>query len=165
MSVREWINQDQNQYAQYFYHRDNGLWHGVVHIHLGPDNDTAQHAHNCKKSQTKKILKHYVLIRTVVAGVPRKKKKKKQKSGGCKLYVGNINYRTNEADLRHSFGRYGTINNVFLPCDSYERPSGFAHVTFKSARDATTAINECNGSELDGRTISVRLSPDRKSVV
>eukprot|EP00525_Craspedostauros_australis_P001424 CAMPEP_0198132522 /NCGR_PEP_ID=MMETSP1442-20131203/58488_1 /TAXON_ID= /ORGANISM="Craspedostauros australis, Strain CCMP3328" /LENGTH=111 /DNA_ID=CAMNT_0043793535 /DNA_START=108 /DNA_END=440 /DNA_ORIENTATION=- len=53
-----------------------------------------------------------------------------------KLYVGNLDYSTDEKRLREEFGQFGTISEVFLPTDRHtQRPRGFGFVTF-AGRDA-----------------------------
>uniref|UniRef100_A0A8C9C7E7 RRM domain-containing protein n=1 Tax=Phocoena sinus TaxID=42100 RepID=A0A8C9C7E7_PHOSS len=43
---------------------------------------------------------------------------------------------TRSEDLRHEFGRYGPIVDVYVPLDSYTRhPRGFAYVQFEDVRD------------------------------
>jgi RNA recognition motif-containing protein len=72
-----------------------------------------------------------------------------------KLYVGNINFRTTEDDLREAFGAYGTVEDVAVVTDRETgRPRGFAFVTMPDD-DARAAIEGLNGKELDGRTLNV----------
>eukprot|EP00551_Chaetoceros_affinis_P008296 CAMPEP_0203668038 /NCGR_PEP_ID=MMETSP0090-20130426/4747_1 /ASSEMBLY_ACC=CAM_ASM_001088 /TAXON_ID=426623 /ORGANISM="Chaetoceros affinis, Strain CCMP159" /LENGTH=362 /DNA_ID=CAMNT_0050532361 /DNA_START=72 /DNA_END=1160 /DNA_ORIENTATION=- len=81
-----------------------------------------------------------------------------------KLYIGNIDYSTDEARLRETFSKYGNIIDCFCPVDrSTNRPRGFGFVTFASAADANAAIAEMDNTELDGR--SIRVSESRPKEV
>lgn len=73
-----------------------------------------------------------------------------------KLYVGNLQYATNEDRLREEFGKYGEITDVFLPSDRITgRPRGFGFVTFSTRDAAEEAIKNLDKKELDGRVIMV----------
>lgn len=73
-----------------------------------------------------------------------------------KLYVGNLNYDTDEAQLRSLFSQYGEITDIHLPMDKMSgRPRGFAFVTISEDAGATNAINNLDGSDVDGRNIVV----------
>ena len=60
---------------------------------------------------------------------------------GSKLYVGNLNFKTTEDDLRAAFAANGrTVREVFLPSDRETgRPRGFAFVTMGSDAEAKAA--------------------------
>ena len=73
-----------------------------------------------------------------------------------KLYVGNLSFKTSEADLRDAFSAFGNLTDVFIATDRETgRSRGFAFVTFESAEDAQQAIERLNGSELDGFKLTV----------
>lgn len=73
-----------------------------------------------------------------------------------KLYIGNIAYTTTEQTLRDAFSQYGTVEDVAVIMDRETgRPRGFAFVTMKSDAEGKDAIEQLNGSQLDGRTIAV----------
>jgi cold-inducible RNA-binding protein len=73
-----------------------------------------------------------------------------------KLYVGNLSYETTEADIRTAFEPFGTITEVHLASDRYTgRPRGFAFVTFASEAESKAAAEKLNGSQLDGRDLTV----------
>ncbi|KAL7535079.1 hypothetical protein ACHAXR_007225 [Thalassiosira sp. AJA248-18] len=77
-----------------------------------------------------------------------------------KLYVGNLNYATDETRLREFFGAFGTVTDAFLPMER-GHPRGFGFVTFASRNAAEEAISKMNQSQLDGRTIQVNESKPR----
>ena len=54
--------------------------------------------------------------------------------------------QTTEEDLRDRFGRYGKLNDVFLPRDRDTRkPKGFGFVTFDVRADAEDAVKAQDG--------------------
>eukprot|EP00531_Pseudo-nitzschia_arenysensis_P015161 CAMPEP_0116149502 /NCGR_PEP_ID=MMETSP0329-20121206/18993_1 /TAXON_ID=697910 /ORGANISM="Pseudo-nitzschia arenysensis, Strain B593" /LENGTH=358 /DNA_ID=CAMNT_0003645843 /DNA_START=121 /DNA_END=1197 /DNA_ORIENTATION=- len=82
-------------------------------------------------------------------------------SGGeqVKLYVGNLDYATDEQRLRDEFSQFGTIDDVFLPTErGTNRPRGFGFVTFSTREAAEKAISKMDQAQLDGRTIRVNES-------
>jgi len=75
-----------------------------------------------------------------------------------KLYVGNISYDTDAAQLEEYFSKYGEVSNVYVPTDKYSgEPRGFAFLAMKP-EDATRAIEESDGVEMNGRSIEVKVS-------
>lgn len=73
-----------------------------------------------------------------------------------KLYVGNLSFKTTEDELRSHFGQYGSVTDVYVAMDRMTgRPRGFAFVTMGTAEEAQTAAEKVNGSELDGRQLTV----------
>lgn len=76
---------------------------------------------------------------------------------GTKLYVGNLNYSTTEADIRAAFEADGReVREVVLISDRETgRPKGFGFVQMGSEQDAQAAIAALDGQELDGRRLRV----------
>ena len=73
-----------------------------------------------------------------------------------KIYVGNLNFNTNEDTLRELFGAHGNVDEVAVITDrDTGRSRGFAFVTMNDDGEAKTAIEEVNGNEVDGRTLNV----------
>jgi cold-inducible RNA-binding protein len=76
-----------------------------------------------------------------------------------KLYVGNLDYATNEKKLREEFGQFGEVTDVFLPVErSTSRPRGFGFVTMATRAAAESAISKLDQAQVDGRTIRVNES-------
>jgi cold-inducible RNA-binding protein len=76
-----------------------------------------------------------------------------------KLYVGNLDYATNEKKLRDEFGQFGEVTDVFLPIErSTSRPRGFGFVTMATRAAAESAISKLDQAQVDGRTIRVNES-------
>ena len=73
------------------------------------------------------------------------------------LYVGNLNYRVKESDLREVMEEYGTVDSVRIITDRETRRSkGFAFIEMPDSSEASNAINELNGAEYAGRPMVVK---------
>ena len=73
-----------------------------------------------------------------------------------KLYVGNLSFKTTEADLRDTFGQFGSVTEVYIASDRETgRPRGFAFVTFSTDTESKLAAEKMNGADLDGRPLTV----------
>jgi cold-inducible RNA-binding protein len=80
-----------------------------------------------------------------------------------KLYVGNLNYATTEADLSDLFGAVGEVLSVNLITDRMTgRSKGFAFVEMSDANAAQQAIDQLNGREVDGRPLKVAEARPRR---
>jgi cold-inducible RNA-binding protein len=72
------------------------------------------------------------------------------------IFVGNLDFRTGEDELRQLFGQYGQVDRVALMTDrDTGRSRGFAFVEMTNASEGEKAIAELNGRELGGRAINV----------
>ncbi|MEX2315669.1 MAG: RNA-binding protein [Pirellulales bacterium] len=73
-----------------------------------------------------------------------------------RLYVGNLSFSTTEESLQAQFGAYGQVDEVAVITDrDTGRPRGFAFVTMNNDDEARAAVEGLNGTEVDGRTITV----------
>jgi len=84
---------------------------------------------------------------------------------GTRLYVGNLPFDVDEAQLRTLFvGGGRTVTEVKLVTDrDTGRPRGFAFVEMGSQEDANAAVQELNGTELGGRALTVNEARERES--
>jgi RNA recognition motif-containing protein len=79
-----------------------------------------------------------------------------------KLYVGNLSYGTTEESLRNYFAGFGTVASAKIIMDRDSGNSkGFAFVEMSSDEEATNAMKEANGKELDGRPLRVNEAMDK----
>lgn len=77
------------------------------------------------------------------------------------IYVGNLPFSANEADVRVLFERYGTVDSVKLIIDRETgRPRGFGFVDMPSS-DAQAAIASLNGYEMNGRALRINEAQER----
>jgi cold-inducible RNA-binding protein len=73
-----------------------------------------------------------------------------------KLYVGNLSFNTTEDGLRTAFSPHGTITDIYIANDRETgRPRGFAFVTFDTEEASKLAAEKMNGTDLDGRALTV----------
>ena len=80
-----------------------------------------------------------------------------------KLFVGNLSFNTTEHDLQDAFAAHGTVVETNLMMDKMSgRPRGFAFVTMSSPEEAQKAIDALNGSQLDGRALTVNIARPRE---
>jgi cold-inducible RNA-binding protein len=72
-----------------------------------------------------------------------------------KLYVGNLSFQSTEGDLESLFTQVGDVESVRIITDrDTGRSRGFGFVEM-SDENATKAIEKFNGTELDGRELTV----------
>jgi cold-inducible RNA-binding protein len=72
-----------------------------------------------------------------------------------KLYVGNLSFQTTEDDLSNLFEQAGPVESVRIITDrDTGRSRGFGFVEMGD-EDAEKAINQYNGTDLDGRDLTV----------
>ncbi|GAB0202358.1 RNA-binding protein 3 [Grus americana] len=73
-----------------------------------------------------------------------------------KLFVGGLNFDTDEQGLEQHFSSFGPIAEVVVVKDrETQRSRGFGFVTFTNPEHATDAMRAMNGESLDGRQIRV----------
>jgi len=73
-----------------------------------------------------------------------------------KLYVGGLSYDTTEDTLRDAFAKAGKVASVSIIIDRMTNNSkGFGFVEMESDADAQSAISMFDGTELDGRKLTV----------
>lgn len=79
-----------------------------------------------------------------------------------KIYIGNLSFDTTEDQLRQAFTAFGEVSTVNIITDKYSGKSrGFAFVEMATKEEATTAINDMNGQDLNGRTLKVNEAKPR----
>jgi len=79
-----------------------------------------------------------------------------------KLYVGGLSYSTTSETLREYFAQCGTVESAAVITDKFSGQSrGFGFVEMATAEEAQRAISELNGKDLDGRKLTVNLSPPK----
>jgi len=72
------------------------------------------------------------------------------------IYVGNLDYKVKEDNLKGIFGDYGEVESAKVITDKYSgRSKGFAFIVMEDNKEAQHAINELNGIKLHDREIVV----------
>ena len=80
-----------------------------------------------------------------------------------KIYAGNLQYGMSEDELQKMFEEYGQVSSVKIITDKYSgRSKGFGFVEMPDDTEAQQAIEQLNGLEIKGRTITVNKSIERK---
>ena len=75
---------------------------------------------------------------------------------GSKLYVGGLPYSVTEGRLQELFSAHGTVESANLISDKFTGQSrGFGFVEMSSGSEAQSAISALNGTQFDGRTLTV----------
>ena len=75
---------------------------------------------------------------------------------GNKLYVGNLPFSATDDSLREMFGQAGQVESARIITDrDTGRSKGFGFVEMSTEQEASEAINRFNGTELDGRSLTV----------
>ena len=73
-----------------------------------------------------------------------------------KLFVGNLSWDTEDQQLNDAFAQYGEIEEAVVIKDRQSgRSKGFGFVTFVDEAAGEAAIEAMNGTELDGRPLTV----------
>jgi RNA recognition motif-containing protein len=82
-----------------------------------------------------------------------------------KLYVGNLSFNTNEDALRTVFSAFGEVTDVHIATDRETgRPRGFAFVTFATEEESKLATEKLNGTEIDGRALTINEARPKDSM-
>lgn len=81
-----------------------------------------------------------------------------------KLYVGNLSFNTTEEDLQRLFSEVGSVESASMVTDrDTGRSRGFGFVEMSSKSEGEAAIAKFNGSELDGRSLTVNEAKPREN--
>jgi RNA recognition motif-containing protein len=79
-----------------------------------------------------------------------------------RLYVGNLNFRTTGDELREMFSQVGEVENASVVEDrDTGRSRGFGFVEMATQEGAAAAIEQFNGKEFGGRTLTVNEARPR----
>ncbi|MBA7695325.1 hypothetical protein ES703_103949 [subsurface metagenome] len=79
-----------------------------------------------------------------------------------KVYVGNMNFDTQEDDLRTLFAAYGEVESVNIISDRYTGKSrGFGFIEMANDEQASSAIAGLNNTEVNGRLLRVNLAQEK----
>ena len=77
------------------------------------------------------------------------------------IYVGNLNFRVTENEIKALFEQYGTVDSVKLIIDKItNKPRGFGFITMEDD-NGTEAISHLNGVEFNGRNLKVNEAKEK----
>jgi len=84
-------------------------------------------------------------------------------SMATKLFIGSLAWATNDDSLMNHFASVGPVTSARVVMDKMTgRSKGFGFVEYENDADGATAVTKLNGSELDGRTITVQEARPRE---
>ena len=79
------------------------------------------------------------------------------------IYVGNLDFKAQEDDLKTLFEEYGEVESVRIITDKYSgRSKGFGFVTMENDTEANDAIENLNGTEFKSRPLTVNEARPRR---
>lgn len=79
-----------------------------------------------------------------------------------KLYVGNLNFQTQEHELRDLFSQYGEVVSANVITDRETgRSRGFGFVEMATEEAAQAAESALDGQDFDGRQLKVNPAKPR----
>ena len=85
---------------------------------------------------------------------------------GTKLYVGGLPYSVTEQQLNELFAQQGTVSSAKVITDKFTGQSrGFGFVEMSTDEEAKKAISALNGTQMDGRPLTVNEVVQKSSNV
>ena len=79
------------------------------------------------------------------------------------IFIGNLAYSATEQALRQLFESYGAVEKIQIITDrDTGRSKGFGFVEMPENAAAQAAIEDLNGTELDGRALTVNEAKPRE---
>ena len=80
-----------------------------------------------------------------------------------KLYVGNLSFQTSSNDLQDLFAQAGTVESANVVEDrDTGRSRGFGFVEMATKEEGEAAIQQFNGKDLNGRSLTVNEARPRE---
>lgn len=80
-----------------------------------------------------------------------------------RIYVGGLPYSATEEDLENLFSAIGAVKEVSVITDRYTgQAKGFGFVEMDNDQEALNAINQLNGTQMGGRTLTVNEAKPRE---
>ncbi len=87
----------------------------------------------------------------------------KEENLNTKLYVGGLSYSVNDDQLKQLFTSHGTVQSARVVLDKYtDRSRGFGFVEMSTQQEAEKAIAALNGTQHEGRTLTVNIARPRE---
>lgn len=73
-----------------------------------------------------------------------------------KIYVGNLSFNVSNQTLSDKFAAFGSVQSAKIVIDrDTNRSKGFGFVEMSSSSEAEDAINALNGTDFEGRQMTV----------
>ena len=94
----------------------------------------------------------------------RSRRRRGRLTGENEVYVGNLNYRTKENDLKSFFSQYGKINEVkIIKNNRTGRSKGYAFIRYSTDAEAANALAS-HGEDFNSRALVVRIAKSQARV-
>ncbi len=78
------------------------------------------------------------------------------------IFIGSLHFGLKEDELREIFEGYGVVDSVKIISDKYTgRSKGFGFIEMPNDEEAQNAIDELNGSDINGRTVNVNKAREK----
>lgn len=80
-----------------------------------------------------------------------------------RLFIGNLNFKTTEENLRELLKEYGEVNSLKIITDrDTGRSKGFAFVEMATDEQAKSVMENLNGAEFDGKVLNVDYAREKE---
>jgi len=96
------------------------------------------------------VVRGFFLLTLRSALEGKEERKRRSRMEGSKLYVGNLSYSASSDQLKTLFSGYGEVREVRII-----EGKGFGFVEMATQMEAEKARQELNGTQFQGRTITV----------
>jgi len=81
-----------------------------------------------------------------------------------KLFVGGLPFSVTDEQLMELFQSHGTVESAKVITDKHtDRSRGFGFVEMSTQQEAEQAIQALNGTEIEGRSLTVNVSKPREN--
>jgi len=79
------------------------------------------------------------------------------------IYVSNLSFNTNDAELNELFSKFGEVSSAKVIMDRESgRSRGFCFVEMPSEEEGKEAMASLNNKEVEGRAMSVSIAKERE---
>ncbi|XP_034402782.1 protein boule-like [Cyclopterus lumpus] len=82
-----------------------------------------------------------------------------------RIFVGGIDYKVNESDLRHVFSQHGAVKEVKIVIDRSGMSKGYGFVTFETQDDAMKILHDAKGVCFKDKKLSIGQAVRRQQVL
>lgn len=80
------------------------------------------------------------------------------------IYVGNLSFKVSDQELMEVFEEFGEVTSAKVIKDRETgRSKGFGFVEMQNDNEAQAAIDELDGSEINGRTVKVNKARPKET--
>ncbi|KAG6038084.1 hypothetical protein E4U41_004571 [Claviceps citrina] len=81
---------------------------------------------------------------------------------GREVHVSNLDQAASEAEIRHVFGKFGTVQRVTIPQSMAGRNRGFAFLELETKEQASKAVEQLDNTKFRSQILKVQVSKENK---